>query len=78
MRHRDLVPDVIPYSAAISAGGTGHVSQPALRLLDEMRQRDLEGSLYVCVRVCVCVCLGSKGAQDARHVGRPVVRSIHA
>ena len=39
-RHRDLVPDVIPYSAAISACGTGHVSQPALRLLDEMRQRD--------------------------------------
>ena len=42
MRQRGLEPDVITYSAAISACEKGSQWERALELLDEMRQRGLE------------------------------------
>ena len=41
MRHRDLVPNVINYIAAISSWHLGQTSESALRLTDEMRHGDL-------------------------------------
>jgi len=63
MHHEGIVPDVVTYSALISACGKGRQSKRALELLEVMRQQGVVPKVITC-NALISAC--EQGAQPDR------------